>query len=297
MSAAVRAARAYTGRDHILVSGYHGWHDWYIATTTRNRGVPESVSGLVSTFPFDDLDALRQALHSRSVAAVILEPSGATVPSAGFLQGAVDLARDHGAVAVFDEIITGFRLAPGGARERYGVLPDLSCYGKALGNGMPISAVAGTWDVMRVFEDVFYSGTHGGEALSLAAAAAVLDAIADGRLLGEIEARGRQVRQGIDERITKHGVADRVTVGGEPQRSVVGFPGPFALVDKSWVQQCLVEQGVLFNGSMFICARHTDEDVDRALAAFDDAFAALAAAEDMRSLLKGAPVEPVFRTP
>src|SRR5437763_1516910 len=149
VSAAVRAARAYTGRDRVLVSGYHGWHDWYIATTTRNRGVPEIVSGLVGTFPFDDLDALEQGLRGDNVAAVILEPSGATVPSPGFLQGAVDLSRRHGAVSVFDEIITGFRVAPGGARERYGVVPDLSCYGKALGNGMPISARHSDADVDR----------------------------------------------------------------------------------------------------------------------------------------------------
>jgi glutamate-1-semialdehyde 2,1-aminomutase/spore coat polysaccharide biosynthesis protein SpsF len=297
VSAAVRAARAYTGRDHVLVSGYHGWHDWYIATTTRNRGVPEAVTGLVSTFPFDDLEALRAGLSAVNVAAIVLEPSGSTVPSPGFLQGAVDLAHEHGAVAVFDEIITGFRLAPGGARERYGVVPDLSCYGKALGNGMPISAIAGTWDVMRVFEDVFYSGTHGGETLSLAAAAAVLDSIVDGRVLSDIERRGRRMLDGIAQRIEEHAVADRVAVGGEPHRAVVGFPGSDSLVDRSWVQQCLAEHGVLFNGSMFICARHTDDDVDRALSAMDEAFAVMAAGEDVGRLLKGPPVQAVFRNP
>src|SRR4051794_28597875 len=96
LSAAVRAARAYTGRDRILVSGYHGWHDWYIGTTTRDKGVPESVSALVRVFPFDDLGAIEQALAGRDVAAVLLEPSGATVPTTGYLQGVVDLARDHG---------------------------------------------------------------------------------------------------------------------------------------------------------------------------------------------------------
>jgi glutamate-1-semialdehyde aminotransferase len=297
MSAAVRAARAYTGRDRVLVSGYHGWHDWYIATTTRNRGVPEVVTGLVATFPFDDLGALDEALEAGPTAAVIVEPSGATVPSAGYLQGVVDLARQHGAVSVFDEIITGFRLAPGGAREHYGVEPDISCYGKALGNGMPISAVAGTWDVMRVFEDVFYSGTHGGETLSLAAAAAVLDTVADGRVLEEIRQRGQTMLDGIVARILRHGVGARVTVGGEPQRSVVSFVGAGALIDKSWVQQCLAERGVLFNGSMFICARHSDADVERALEGMDEAFAVMAAGDDVRSLLKGPPVQPVFRNP
>ena len=200
-------------------------------------------------------------------------------------------------MSVFDEIITGFRVAPGGARQRYGVEPDLSCYGKALGNGMPISAVAGTWDVMQVFEDVFYSGTHGGETLSLAAAAAVLDAVADGRVLDDIEARGRRMLDGIANLIAERGVGDRVTVGGEPHRSVMNFVGDEPLVEKSWVQQCLAERGVLFNGSMFICARHSDADVDRALDAMGEAFAAMEAGEDVGRLLKGPPVQPVFRMP
>jgi glutamate-1-semialdehyde 2,1-aminomutase/spore coat polysaccharide biosynthesis protein SpsF len=299
LSASVRAARAVTGRDRVLVAGYHGWHDWYIGTTTRNVGVPESVRALTSTFAFNDLDDLERALSERSgaVAAVILEPSGLDVPAPGFLQGVVDLARAHGAVSVFDEIITGFRIAPGGARERYGVEPDLSCYGKALGNGMPISAVAGTWTVMRAFEDVFFSGTHGGEALSLAAARAVLDAVADGGVLAQVEKRGQRMLKGVADLVLRHGVGARVRVGGEPQRTIVAFSGPDHLVVKSWVQQSLVERGVLFNGSMLICARHTDEDVDRALGAFDAAFSLLSGGADVGPMLKGPAVQAVFRAP
>jgi glutamate-1-semialdehyde aminotransferase len=133
--------------------------------------------------------------------------------------------------------------------------------------------------------------------LSLAAARAVLDTLADGEILNQIERRGRRMLDGIVSLIDRHGVGDRVTVGGEPHRAVVGFPGPNALVDKSWVQQEQLQAGVLFNGSMFICARHTDEDVDRSLAAFDRAFEAMAAGKDLAGLLVGPPVQPVFRTP
>jgi glutamate-1-semialdehyde aminotransferase len=299
LSAAIRLARAHTGRDRVLVAGYHGWHDWYIGSTTWSRGVPGAVQQLVEVFAYNDLDDLEARLEGRrhEVAAVVLEPSGAEVPAEGFLAGVVELAREHGAVSVFDEVITGFRLAPGGARQRYGVVPDLSCYGKALGNGMPISAVGGGWDVMGAFEDVFFSGTHGGEALSLAAARAVLDAVADGTVLASVHKRGRQLLEGIADRIASHGVGARVRVGGEPERTVVGFAGGDHLVVKSWVQQCLVERDVLFNGSMFICARHSDEDVDRALAAFDYAFDGLAHDRDVTGLLKGTPVRAVFRNP
>ena len=299
VSGAVRAARAHTGRDHVLVAGYHGWHDWFIGTTTRNRGVPEAVRTLTSTFPYNDLGALDRALseHHRDVAAVVLEPSGLETPRDGYLHEVVDLAHRHGTLVIFDEIITGFRLAPGGAREHYGAVPDLSCYGKALGNGMPVSAVAGSWEVMRAFEDVFFSGTHGGETLSLAAARAVLDTLADGRILEGIAGLGRRLLVGMSAAVDEHGLAGRVRIGGEPPRTVVAFSGPDHLVVRSWVQQEMAEAGILFNGSMFICARHSDEDVDRALAAFDGALATLATQGDVAGLLGGPPVQAVFRTP
>jgi len=231
------------------------------------------------------------------VAAIVVEPSSAEVPSPGYLQGVVDLARQHGALSVFDEVITGFRLAPGGARERYGVEPDLSCYGKALGNGMPISAVGGRWESMHIFEEVFFSGTHGGEALSLAAAAAVLDVVSAGTVLPRIHSLGERMQKGIKAAIDVHAVGDRVSVGGEPERAVVGFIGSDQLVTKSWVQQCLAKRGVLFNGSMFISARHSEEDIDRALTGFDEAFGALEGGADVAERLEGPPIQPVFRTP
>lgn len=299
VSAAVRAARAHTGRAHVLVAGYHGWHDWYIGTTPRSRGVPAATAALTSTFPYNDLDGLASALdqYRHDVAAVVLEPSGLDTPGDGFLEGVVELSREAGAISIFDEVITGFRLAPGGARQRYTVQPEISCYGKALGNGMPISAVAGSWTVMSAFEEVFFSTTHGGETLSLAAAAAVLDTLADGSVLAGIEARGRRMLDGLVELVATHGVGDSVRIGGEPQRAVVAFGGPDQLVVRSWVQQRLIEEGVLFNGSMFVCARHSDADVDRALAAFDSAFSSLASDHDIARRLKGPVVQPVFRSP
>jgi glutamate-1-semialdehyde aminotransferase len=299
VSAAVRAARAITGRDVVLSGGYHGWHDWYIGTTTRDAGVPDAVAALTIAFPFGDIDALAATLAAAAgtVAAVVIEPAGATVPEPAYLQAVVDLAHEHGALAIFDEVITGFRLAPGGARERYGVIPDLSCYGKALGNGMPIAAVAGAWDVMGVFEEIFFSGTHGGEALSLAAARAVLDTIADGSVLAGIETMGRRLLDAFVSRVASHDVSDRVIVGGEPQRTVVSFPGADALVTRSWVQQTLAQAGILFNGSMFICARHTEADIDRTIEAFDHSLSAISDGDDLSARLVGDPVQPVFRQP
>ncbi len=292
-SAAVRVARARTGRERVLVCGYHGWHDWYAASTTRAKGVPAAAAGLVRSFPFNDLTRLSQLLTDE-VAAVILEPSGAELPGPGFLEAVIERCHLVGAVSIFDEIITGFRIAPGGAREKYRVQPDLSCYGKALGNGMPISAVAGHRDIMQEFRDVFVSGTYGGETLSLAAARAVLDVISGTDALAKIAATGERLHSGMRTSIDRHGVGDLVRVGGEPSRPVVTFTGESS-VAKSWFQQCLAASGVLFNGVFHVCARHTASDVQTALEAFDAACAGLAAYGDVGVLLAGQPVEPAIR--
>jgi glutamate-1-semialdehyde 2,1-aminomutase len=143
-SAAVRLARAFTSRDIILTSGYHGWHDWYIGITTMNLGVPKSVSELTDKFEFNNIESFESALerHKNRVAGIILEPMAAIVPDAAFLQHIRNRTEELGIVLIFDEIVTGFRVAPGGAQEFLGVLPDLTCLGKGIANGFPLSALA-----------------------------------------------------------------------------------------------------------------------------------------------------------
>jgi glutamate-1-semialdehyde aminotransferase len=301
-SAAIRLARACTGRDAVLACGYHGWHDWYIGSTSRHSGVPEAVRALVGTFAFNDLDSLDAALAERrgAVAAVILEPCAAEEPQPGFLQGVVERAHAAGAVVVFDEIITGFRLAAGGAQERYGVEADLVAFGKALGNGMPISALVGRAELMDRLEEVFFSGTHGGETLSLAAANAVLDRLAPG-FYHDIYAKGERLRAGIQQGIDKAGIADWVRVSGAAPRTVVTIREPddaaAGLPAKTLVQQELLKRGVLFNGSNFICAAHSDDDIELAVDAYGDAFRRLAEGleGDLPALLEGTLLQPAFR--
>ena len=300
-SAAVRLARAHTGRDGLIASGYHGWHDWYVGTTSRALGVPEAVRRLTATFTFGDLASLERALDAQKgdTAAVILEPAGAREPQAGFLDGVVERAHAAGALVIFDEVITGFRFAPGGAQERYGVRADLVTFGKALGNGMPISALAGRADVMDLLEEVFFSGTHGGEALSLAAARATL-----GRLTAdayrELERKGRVVLDGVQAAISDAGVGDWVSIGGSPFWPVTVVTEPHrgdGLLAKSLVQQEMVKRGVLFNGSNFVCLAHSDEDLERTLEAYAAAFRRLAelAPDRLADGLEGEPLSPAFR--
>ncbi len=142
--AAIRVARAYAGREHIAFCGYHGCHDWYAVTTSLNKGIPEFNGRLIHAFEYNKIGTLEEvfAAHPGEVAAVIMEQPGEE-PKENFLQACIDCAHRHGALFILDEICTGFRYAMGGAQQYYGVVPDLACVGKAMGNGLPISAVVG----------------------------------------------------------------------------------------------------------------------------------------------------------
>lgn len=304
-SAAIRAARAITGREHIAFSGYHGWHDWHIGATSWHSGVPLAVRELTHGFEFGNLAALDELIssHPGELAAVILEPAGAQEPSAEFLHAVAERVRGAGALLIYDEIITGFRLAMGGAQERYGVEPDLACFGKALANGMPVSAVAGPEHLMRVFErEIFFSGTHGGEILSLAACRATLDVLAHEPVHERLWHLGTKLMDAINDSALRHGVAEHVAATGAAPRSIVSIsePDPEAgLVAKTYLQQELAKLGVLFNGSNFICNAHSDADIDAIASAYDDAISQLAELwpDGLEQALEAPVLRPVFTRP
>jgi glutamate-1-semialdehyde 2,1-aminomutase/spore coat polysaccharide biosynthesis protein SpsF len=304
-SAAVRAARAITERDRIAFSGYHGWHDWHIGATSRPRGVPAAVRELTHPFAFNDLESLDAVLdrHPDQFAAIVLEPAGVHEPTSEFLGGLKERARAHGALLIFDEVITGFRLALGGAQERYGVQADLLCFGKALPNGMPLSAIVGPERFMSVFEqDVFFSGTHGGEVLSLAACAATLRVMIEEDVHTELWRRGEALLSAINTSARRHGLGDAVAATGAAPRSVVSVAEPQPTegqLARTFIQQELARRGVLFNGSNFMSHMHSDEDIDQIADAYDEALEALAGLwpDGIAQALAGPVLAPVFRAP
>lgn len=172
-AAAVRIARRATGRHLILTSdeSYHGWHDWYTQTKSEHDGVPED--GLVRTFKAGDLDDLKRMFHVERPAAILMEAGLRHVPDVGTLREMRDLAHAAGALFILDEMILGCRIAYGGAREWYNITPDLACYGKAIGNGVPIACVTGSRELMQ-YADVI-SGTYGGDLMGLRAVRLVHD--------------------------------------------------------------------------------------------------------------------------
>ena len=171
--AAVRIARSHTGREHIAKCGYHGWGDWH-AVSLRDYGVPSTLKDLVHDFEYNNLNSLNEVLKNYDCAAVIMEVQALTAPAPGFLEGVKRLCRTYGALLIFDEVVTGFRWDLGGAQKYYDVTPDLACFGKAMANGMPISAIAGKSEYMKELDHAFFSMTFGGECLSLAASIATI---------------------------------------------------------------------------------------------------------------------------
>jgi glutamate-1-semialdehyde aminotransferase/spore coat polysaccharide biosynthesis protein SpsF (cytidylyltransferase family) len=302
-SAAIRLARAFTGRDRVIACGYHGWQDWYIGATARHKGVPAAVRALTHTAPYNDLEAVRAlfAEHRGEIAAVIMEPMNVAEPAPGYLEELRELVHAEGALLIFDEIITGFRFALGGAQALFGVTPDLAAFGKAMGNGMPIAAVVGRADVMREMEEIFFSGTFGGECVSLAAAIAVVDKMRREPVIESLWRTGAALAEGTAALVARHGLGEVIRLTGKPPWIVLDVRS-HATARKEAVRTLLMREmlagGVLTQGSHNVCYAHSEADVTHVLAAYDRAFATVRREVDSGQLearLGHAAVEPIFR--
>ncbi|MET0134061.1 MAG: glutamate-1-semialdehyde 2,1-aminomutase [Kibdelosporangium sp.] len=309
-TAAVRLARAATGRTVVAICDqpFFSVDDWFIGTTEMNAGIP--ATGTATGFRYNDLESLKTLfdVHSGQIAAVILEAASALAePEPGFLEGVRKLCDTFGAVLIFDEMITGFRWSAGGAQSVYGVVPDLSCWGKAMGNGFPISALAGRRGLMelgglrtgdpRVF---LLSTTHGPETVSLAAFRAVVRAYAEGDPVGVMERAGTRLANGVNSVAAELGIADRVSVIGRPSclifttKDAEGRPSqPF----RTLFLQEMLRRGVL-GQSFVVSAAHTEVDIELTVAAAREALLIYRKALEfgaVTGLLAGRPVAPALR--
>lgn len=299
-SAAVRLARAYTGRDMVVSCGYHGWQDWYIGTTTRNKGVPEAVRKLTLTFEYNNIESLRRLFeeYPNKIACVIMEPVGIEEPKEGFLKEVKEITHREGALLIFDEVITGFRFSLGGAQEYFGVVPDIACFGKAMGNGMPISAVVGRKEIMELFEEVFFSFTFGGETASIASAIATIQYIRDQGVVDHLWEQGKKLKEGIHRLIQDKEMEDIAFVKGYPVRFLLEFTGENALKLKTLFQQECAKRGVLFTGGHNIALPHDDRVIKKTLEVYDQVLDIIKYAVEydmVDELIEGRVLEPVFR--
>lgn len=299
-SAAVRVARAFTGRDKVFCCGYHGWHDWYIGITSRNAGVPVPVQDMTYTFEYNDIASVKAALD-QDVAAVILEPFIFEAPAEGYLQELAEACRANGTLLIFDEMWTGFRIALGGAQEYFNVIPDLAVYSKACANGMPIALLTGRADVMELFNtEVFSYTTFGGEALSLAACIATIEELRDKNVPQYLDEKGALLKEGYNRLAVALDMQAYTQCIGYNCRSMITFSPQAgnALELKTLMQQEMIKRGILWAGFHNMCYSHTQEDIDYTLSAYADVLPLVKAAiesGDIQQYLHGAVLEAVFR--
>ncbi|OBB22191.1 glutamate-1-semialdehyde 2,1-aminomutase [Mycolicibacterium peregrinum] len=309
-TAAVRLARAVTGRTKIAVCDqpFFSTDDWYIGSTAMDGGIPEIVIRETVRFGYNDLPSLAACLQGNDVACVVMEAATATAePAPGYLDGVRELCDRTGTLLVFDEMITGFRWSAGGAQAVYGITPDLSCWGKAMGNGFPLSALAGKREFMelgglrtdrdRVF---LLSTTHGPETASLAAFRAVARAYVTEDPVGRMEHAGRLLEQGFAAAAAEQGLSDYVQVVGRP--SCLVYVTRDARLSPSQEYRTLFLQELLHHGvlgqSFVTSAAHNDTAVAHTIDAVRSALRVYRRAIDQQSvegLLIGRPVAPAIR--
>ncbi len=302
-SGAVRAARSYTGRDHIAACGYHGWQDWYIGATARNGGVPKAISDLTHLFTYNDITSLEEIFNQypNSVAAVIMEPMTSVFPDAGFLLKVQEIAHKNGALFILDETITGFRFANGGAQEYFGLMPDLSTFGKGISNGYPLSAVVGRKEIMQEMEEIFFSFTFGGELLSLAAAKAVLTKLKKEPIIETIANQGQRVINEVNQLIDKYNLQQIMHVSGHPSWSFINISD--SDVYSSWEIKTLFLQEMLANGILILGTHnmsysHGNIELERLFVVYNQVLSKIALALEENNLpkqLRCEPLQPLFK--
>ncbi len=310
-TAAVKLARAWTGRDLVAVCAdqpFFSTDDWFIGVTPMSAGVPEAAREMTLSFRYNDLDSLRDlfARHPNQIAAVVLEPACAVAPEPGYLEGLRELCTAAGALLVFDEMITGIRWGLGGAQGHFGVTPDLSAFGKGIGNGFAIAALAGRRDVMEMGglsrsaeERVFLlSTTHGAETHSLAAAIATMNVCRREGVPEVLARRGEELRAGVRAAAESRGLADHVHLKGHPANLVFvtrdreGVPSQ---AYRTLFLQELIRRGVL-GPSFVVSYSHSPADVAHTLEAVEAALEvyAMALVHGVEPFLEGPPSRPVF---
>ena len=277
---AIRLARCYTGRDKVLFCGYHGWHDWYLAANLEQAdnldghllpgvpvgGVPKALAGTAIPFAYNDLDDLRRKLEANrgQVACIIMEAARSYQPEQGFLEGVRELADAHEVVLIFDEVVTGFRYARGGAQQYFGVVPDMATFGKAIGNGYPIAAIVGRRDIMSSITASFVSSSYWSEPASMAAAIAIQKLIRDEDVIGHIWRMGERYQEGLLKIGRDFDVP--LYVEGLPPVFHIGFKVDSPGKHVTLITQEMAKRGVHTIGGCYIMYAHQPDDIDYVLA-------------------------------
>jgi glutamate-1-semialdehyde 2,1-aminomutase len=278
---AVRLARALTKRERVLHRGYHGFHDWWMASTDC-QGIPASLRELIEPLPVFTPEAVDLAFqqHPGEIACVILDPMIPPTPTARTVREVIEIAHRHGALMILDEVVSGFRVAPGGMQEVWGLQADLACHGKGVANGLPLSVLSGKLAYMRHLEDVRYGMTFEGEAISIAAALATVREVVEKNVCEALAEKGRYLAREYARLADRNGVATRL--GGPFARPHLAFEAQNGIPERELRWLCVQElarAGVLTVGVFNLCYAHDANDLGATAAAFGVAATGSAAAD------------------
>ena len=307
---AARIARAATGRDKIIFSGYHGWHDWYqsaqhnedprLASGVQAVGVPKAFAGTAIPFEEGDLDRLKRLLDENQgeVAAVMMEPLRSSIPPEGYLEQIKDLAHANGAVLVFDEVSCGWRISLGGAQEYLGVTPDMSVFAKAMSNGYAMGAVVGSREVMAPSEEAFISSSYWSDNVGLAASVTTIRELKRRDSTARFKEIGDNVRAAVTEAIESVGIPARLT--GLHTRPSLEFDVPdedlLPKVNTLFIQEMAL-RGIHCHTGFMATLAHTEEDIRITADAARESFEVIRSGleGDLDGLLKTSPSKEPFR--
>lgn len=303
-AAAVRLARAYTNREMIVCCGYHGWQDWYIGCTENDKGVPKSVKKLIKKFTYNDISSLENCFNSYKgkIAAVILEPVQSDYPQDNFLQKVKEITHKNKAILIFDEVVTGFRLATAGAQEYFEVIPDLAAFGKGMANGFSLSVLVGKKELLQLIDrGVFISTTFGGDALSIIAAIKTIELFKKYNVTDHFWEMGNYFIKSAKNLIKKEKMDKIASVKGLAPHCGILFNDYQQLSGLEFLsvfQQRLIQQGILSVGINNFCFSHTKKDIDVFMEAAHLGFKDVKKALDKnttKDILLGKPIRPIFR--
>lgn len=305
MAISIRIARANTKKDIVLFSGYHGWHDWYLSANLsedealdghllkglKPQGVPRGLAGTNLPFHYNSLEEFNALIekYEGKIAAVVMEPLRSDFPEEDFLKTIRKITEEKGIVLIFDEVTSGFRLNFGGAHLVLGVNPDIAVFGKALGNGYPISMIIGNKKIMHSAEDTFISSTYWTEKLGLVAALATLEKFEKENVAEYLVTMGKYVQENWSKLAEKHGL--KVHVGGIYPLGHFSFEVTEPLVYKTYFTQSMLEKGYLAGTGLYLSYAHTKEELDKYFVAVDEVFESISVLEkegtDIKSKLWG----------
>lgn len=272
---AVRIARAATGRDAIAICGYHGWHDWYLATNLQDEnsleehllpglqpnGVPAGLKGTTLPFSYNRLDQLEKLIAENSIAAVKMEVKRNDDPCDGFLEGVRSLCSRNGIVLIFDECTSGFRETVGGLHLKYGIEPDMAIFGKALGNGYAITSIIGRRSVMESTQSTFISSTFWTERIGPSAALKTLEKMDKVESWKAITHTGHNVKRLWQELSDKYGL--KICISGLDSLASFSFVVPEANKYKTLLTQEMLKRGYLASTSFYASTAHTVDIIER----------------------------------